>query len=233
MDGILIGIKAPSLRDVPNPRDYWSGHYHRYGLNVLAMCNHAYRFTWIGVNGPGGMSDNTNYALSSLADIVESLPTGTHINSDNAFDATEHNVTPFSGSQKDLQWNDVYNFFHSQVRIKIEQTCGIFNYSRFPLFQGQLRMSFKKVPMLIITAAMIHNVILDYTLPEDVPLPSASQVIAAFGSDLVRASPSTPDDIERTVLSTPGSSIIRQIMVDYVRSRNLSRPAHNARRNAR
>ena len=80
---------------------------------------------------------------------------------------------------------------------------------------------------------MIHNFILDYTFPEDVPLPSASQVVAAFGSDLVRASPSTPDDIERTVISTPGSSMIRQIMVDYVRSRNLSRPAHNARRNAR
>ena len=86
LDGILIGIKAPSLRDVRNPRDFWSGHYHRYGLNVPAMCNHAYRFTWIGVNGPGGMSDNTNYAMSSLSENVESLPTGIHINSDNAFD---------------------------------------------------------------------------------------------------------------------------------------------------
>lgn len=113
IDGILIQTKAPSLSDVPNPRDYFSGHYGMYGLNVQAVCDHAYRFIWMGVNTPGGMSDHTNYQLCSISSLVESLPTTKYVLGDNAYQVTEHLLTPFSGSQNEDVWNDFFNLLES------------------------------------------------------------------------------------------------------------------------
>ena len=51
LDGILIRIRQP--RDVPNPRDYFSGHYQAMGLNVQAVCDASLRFTYLTIGGPG------------------------------------------------------------------------------------------------------------------------------------------------------------------------------------
>jgi hypothetical protein len=123
-----------------------------YGLNVQAVCDHAYRFLWIGVSAPGGMSDQTNYEMSNIATLVEQLPTSTYVLADNAYQVTEHLLTPFAGSQKGCIWNDSFNFHWSQVRIKIEQTFGICN-SRCGVFQRQLTLGFKTLPFVILAAA--------------------------------------------------------------------------------
>ena len=55
IDGWLCTTQMPS--DVPNPTDYRSGHYQRYGLNVQAMCDPNLRFAYFSVAGPGKMND--------------------------------------------------------------------------------------------------------------------------------------------------------------------------------
>lgn len=65
--------------DVPNARDYFSGHYQRYVINAQAVCDHEYRFMWLGVHGPGGCSYLVCYQRSSISAMVDELPTGAGI----------------------------------------------------------------------------------------------------------------------------------------------------------
>jgi hypothetical protein len=202
-----------------------------FGLNVQAVCDHAYRFLWVGVSGPGGMSDQTNYELSNISTLVEQLPTATYVVGDNAYQVTEDLLTPFSGSQKGFIWNDSFNFHLSQVRIKIEQTFGIFN-SRWAVFQRPLMMGFRTIPLLIMSAAKLHNFIMRMKYPSDDLIPSSSQAaVQDFGSELVIARPSTPDAIQE-VATIAGSSSLREVIVQHLRSNSLTRPAYNTSRNA-
>ena len=47
IDGWLCCINKPS--DVSNPLDYFSGHYRRFGLNVQAVVDSEFRFTYVSV----------------------------------------------------------------------------------------------------------------------------------------------------------------------------------------
>ena len=231
IDGILIQTKCPSSNDVQNARDYFSGHYQKYGLNMQAVCDHAYRFLWVGVNAPGGMSDNTNYQLSTISSLVEALPAGTYILGDNAYQVSENILTPFSGSQKDNIWNDSFNFHLSQLRIKIEQTFGIFN-SRWGIFQKPLKLGFRAIPKMILAAAKLHNFIMRNRYPdEDLPPPSSpEEIIKELNADYIDAGPNI-HEVDEEIVNLSGSSTIRQIIVQHLRSNNLTRPAHNTARN--
>ena len=55
IDGWLVTIEKPSY--VPNPADYFSGHYQRYGINVQAVCDSNLRFIYFAVAGPGRTND--------------------------------------------------------------------------------------------------------------------------------------------------------------------------------
>ena len=55
IDGWLCTMEKPS--DVPNPSDYFSGHYQKYGINVQAMCDANLRITYLSVCRSGGSND--------------------------------------------------------------------------------------------------------------------------------------------------------------------------------
>jgi hypothetical protein len=44
--------------NVDNPTDYQSGHYGAYGLNIIAVCDHLLRFSYMAVAGTGRTNDN-------------------------------------------------------------------------------------------------------------------------------------------------------------------------------
>ena len=59
--GMMYGYLEPIDRwlctthkplDVPNPSDYRSGHYQRYGLNVQVICDANLRIVYLAVTGP-------------------------------------------------------------------------------------------------------------------------------------------------------------------------------------
>ena len=49
---------------------------------------------------------------------------GKYVVSDNAYVCLEHLLTPFSGKQRNDAVKDSYNYYLSQLRIRIEQTFG-------------------------------------------------------------------------------------------------------------
>ena len=44
MDGMLLRISAPTLKQAKNAKSFFSGHYQDYGMNVQAICNSQCRF---------------------------------------------------------------------------------------------------------------------------------------------------------------------------------------------
>ena len=101
LDGLLIKTIVPSRNEVPHVKAYRSGHYAHYGINVQAICDSSCRFIYLSTEAPGGQNDVLAYNFSPLPEIIEALPLTRYIVADNAFTATEHVITPFSGADKD------------------------------------------------------------------------------------------------------------------------------------
>jgi len=57
LDGYLLQIKVPSSSETGNVKAYFSGHYHTYGINVQAACNHKCRFVYSALAAPGRAND--------------------------------------------------------------------------------------------------------------------------------------------------------------------------------
>ena len=57
LDGLLIQIGRPILRDTDNPDSFFSGHYHLFGFNCLGACDSHFRFTFFAVAAPGKTGD--------------------------------------------------------------------------------------------------------------------------------------------------------------------------------
>jgi hypothetical protein len=98
-------------------RDYYSGHYQRFGLNIQALCDAHLRFIYIAVAAPGARNDIR--ALKKCTEFnrfIEGMPEKYFIIGDKAYGLSESLLIPFSGSQKHIPENDTYNFYFSQLR---------------------------------------------------------------------------------------------------------------------
>ena len=104
---------------------YYSGHYESYGLNCQAACDANLRFHFFGVVAPGKTNDNVAFPrCGKLYDTVTNLPVGLYFFGDAAYTLSDALLIPFTGSQRDNIDNDAYNFYLSQLRIRIEMAFG-------------------------------------------------------------------------------------------------------------
>ena len=72
IDGWLCTTQKPN--DMPNPSEFRSGHYQRFGLNVQAICDPNLRFIYTSVAGPRKMNDAQAYRqLLGLHEWLEQL----------------------------------------------------------------------------------------------------------------------------------------------------------------
>ena len=124
VDGLVLRTRAPSKGAVGNVQAFFSGHYMTYGHNIIVVCDSSCRFIYMAANSPGGCNDLAAYRNSTLPDKVKDLPIGKFIVGDNASTCSENLLTPFSGGVKITKKNDIYNFYLSQLRIKIECAFG-------------------------------------------------------------------------------------------------------------
>jgi len=236
MDGMLLRISAPTLKQAKNAKSFFSGHYQDFGMNVQAVCDSQCRFTYASVAAPGGWNDLAVYRQSGIATQIERLPLGKYIIADNAYYiCTEHVLTPFSGPEKYEIPKDAYNFFLSQARIRIEMTFGRFT-NKWRIFGRPLQCRLHNVGRLFMCASQLHNFCIDERLLE-------------MGDNVTRGGPPTmiPDAPDEELLHPPvpvvediapvtpdtGNSVLRDILVDKVIRKNLRRPLYNLMRNGR
>ena len=163
LDGYLLSIVTPPKKHAKNVRSYFSGHYQKYGINIQACCDAHCRFLFIGIGGPGVTSDRTAVKDSGLFDLVQSLPPGYICIGDCAYQPTESLVAIFGGNLALQKDNDNFNFFASQLRIRIEMAFGLMT-RKWGILQRPLSNQLPSMKHLICCIARLHNFCIDERL---------------------------------------------------------------------
>jgi hypothetical protein len=163
LDGYLLHIKTPLKKHARNVRSYFSGHYQRYGVNIQACCDAHCRFSFLGVGGPGVTKDRTAIRDSGLYDLVENLPHGYICIGVCAYEASERLVPIFGGDLALKKENDNFNFFVSQLRIRIEMSFGIMT-RKWGILHRPLSIGLPSIKHLICCIARLHNFCIDEQL---------------------------------------------------------------------
>ena len=123
MDGWFPRTEMP--RDVDNQTDYYSGHYQCHGLNIQALCDPDLLFLYVAVAAPGKVNDDRAFnRCSGLLDWLEALPSDFYVIADNAYVLSRRVLVPFDSTELKSEFHRVYNFYLSQLRIRIEMAFG-------------------------------------------------------------------------------------------------------------
>ena len=166
---------------------------------------------------PGSTNDVVAYRRSGLPDKVEALPLTRYVVGDNAYTPTEHVLTPFSGSEKDDPAKDAYNFYVSQVRIRIEMCFGRL-VSKWRILKTPLCVKLKNATRIIYACTRLHN----YCINEG---DTVTETDSEHTIDL------PAEYYQQRGRGLQGQSQMREIVLEKVNSRGLSRPLYNVIRN--
>jgi len=154
IDGYHLQIQTPSKNEVRNVRSFFSGHYQTHGLNIQAACDHNCCFTFLGVAGPGVMGDRDAINMVKLGSLVEDLPGLYCVIGDCAYTPSEHLVPIYRGGI--TSQNDNFNFFASQLRIRIEMAFGLM-VKKWGILARPLSIKMIKIKRLVVAIARLHN----------------------------------------------------------------------------
>ena len=159
LDGWLCKTQKPF--DVTNPSDYRSGHYQRFGLNVQAMCDANLRIIYSSVAGPGKMNDARAYRkMIGLQQWLDELDERYFCSGDNAYMLSNKILIPFSGASRYEGYNLTYNYYLSQLRIRIEMAFGRLT-TKWRIFRSDLNCSTKKNCQIIRVGIKLHNYVIN------------------------------------------------------------------------
>ena len=130
-------------------------------------------------------------------------------------------MIPFSGSQHAPQ-NSCYNYFLSQMRIRIEQAYGQFSV-KWRIIWKPPETSLVTSSLILTTCARLHNFIIenDWQCNEEITL---SDVVGSLSEIFFRLSLSRFE-------TQSGASFCRDMIVSYIEQNGYHRPAYNRLRN--
>jgi DDE superfamily endonuclease len=230
MDGILIRIKVPSASEVGHVKSFYSGHYSSYGINVQAACDHQCRFIEACVVAPGGHNDITAYRKSTLPELINKLPTGYYVIGDNAYICSEKLLTPFSGDNKNDPVKDTYNYYVSQLRMRIEMAFGLLS-SKWRILRSPLQVRVNSIGKLFVAITRLHNFCINERLLHTTINSNSrnNNCTAAAEEDERRIAGYLHSDLTTTTII--GHSMLRTIILQMIVEQGLSRPKHNVDRN--
>jgi hypothetical protein len=170
IDGIMIWISKPSYIDCESlgfqDGKFYCARKNKYGLNMMATCDSKGRFLDVQISHPGSTSDHLCFITSSLKCKLESKRPGTGedflapglcLFGDNAYVNTNFLASPYANVQL-TKAQDSYNFYHSQLRVRIECAFGML-VRRFGLLRRQMhpRIPIYKVTAMVMAMCRIHN----------------------------------------------------------------------------
>jgi DDE superfamily endonuclease len=229
LDGYLLEIKTPSKKHASNVRSYFSGHYQRNGVNIQAMCDAHCRFTFLGIGGPGVTKDRQAIKESGLAVLVENIPAGYIVIGDCAYQPTEKVISIFGGDLALNKDNDAFNYYASQLRIRIEMAFGLMT-RKWGILQRKMMNSLPNVKHIICCIARLHNFVIDERLRTGSASANLRNPTSERLSPMQRAFMTASAFKEhREIISNeyPQWSLTRQDMVKLVKDNNLVRPVKN------
>ncbi|CAB1110331.1 unnamed protein product [Ectocarpus sp. CCAP 1310/34] len=158
-DGLFVKTLAPTALNTPNVLSYYSGSKCGYGMNVQATCDANYRFCSMSCIAPGSTNDWTAWNHSDLSTAVKNLPPGFYMLGDAAYPLSDHLLTPYPGRGLPLD-KDAFNFYLSQLRVRIEQAFGIL-VGQWGILWKPLRVQFAGRCDFITALFRLHNYLRD------------------------------------------------------------------------
>jgi hypothetical protein len=166
IDGILLWIHKPSPRDCLNNGcslgKFFCGRKKKFGLNCQAVCDVRSSILDLSIVYPGSTSGCLAFEGMTLFHRLEEgiLAPELCLFGDNAYLNTPYMATPYaavSGGTK-----DAYNFYHSQLRIRIECVFGMLTH-RWAILRSAIPMNVAvhKTVALVLALSKLHNYCID------------------------------------------------------------------------
>ena len=118
------------------------------------------RFIAFIVAAPGKTPDQVAFECTALYDLVEKLPFGLYLVADAAYTLTDQVLVPFTGSQRQDVDKDAYNYFLSQLRIRIEMAFGLLT-TNFRILRCNLATMLSVTAAVLECCARLHNFVID------------------------------------------------------------------------
>jgi DDE superfamily endonuclease len=239
VDGYLLRIRTPAKKQISNVRSCFSGHYQCYGLNVQAVADHYCRFTYFAIAAPGNANDRSAIKQCGLLDLIEALPNGICVIGDAAYEPSEHMAPIYQGNDKLNSKYDNWNFYASQLRIRVEMAFGQMN-NKFGILQRPLQVKLKNVKWMAQAIARLHNFVINERMlhsSEDEELNDAIRQGRGYVPTIPHEEDGDPVDLEplfntNLMPSFRGYSELREAMADRVKRMRLVRPVDNRLRRA-
>ncbi|KAL7527767.1 hypothetical protein ACHAXR_003002 [Thalassiosira sp. AJA248-18] len=165
VDGFFQRTNKPTKKEVSNQLAYYSGHYESYGLNSQEACFADLSFGYFGTVAPGQANDHVAYPTArSLKNTVENLPPNLYAVADAAYTVSENMLIPFTGNDRFDIDQDAFNFYLSQVRIRIEMAFGRL-VNKFRILNGTVEGPMERVADILQACARLHNFIIRQDCP--------------------------------------------------------------------
>ena len=166
--------------------------------------------------GPGSINDNRSYKKCGLDEVIDNLPEGYYILGDAAYSLSNNLLIPFVGSHRDDIAKDAYNFFLSQLRIRVEMSFGLL-VRKWGILQQKLGCSLNTNSDILVACGRLHNyVLINNDIDIEQPLNSSTSLPSGFEYRPIRVE--DRDDLEEFIEnSVLGSCRNRNIIVDYIR----------------
>ena len=208
---------------------------------MQGVCDVKGRFLDVSIGHPGSTSDYLAFVTSHVNSLFEKpgfLAPGLVICGDNAYVTNNYVVTPHKNVGKGSK--DAFNFYHSQVRIRIECAFGMLVHRwgilRKPMPQN---VSLGKITALTYCLCKLHNFCIDEKEKEhyeqtkidafysslngsiDVQEDSAGNKIP---TDIIHGGEHSDDFIRKNI---PVSNIPHEMMLKIVQEKDLHRPQCN------
>ena len=135
----------------------------------------------------------------------------------------------FLGDERKHPINDAYNFYLSQMRIRIEMAFGLLC-GKWAVLQRRLQLDLKNAGKLFMCCARLHN----YVINERILRNSDNMLVVAdpIAGEVDYSGDDTTFLASDVQVSTiPGNSIMRDILVQRISDLALVRPQYNLERN--
>ena len=254
IDGMLVWIHKPSRQCCTETScadgKFLCGRKNKFGLNLQAVADVRGRFLDMSIMYPGSTSDCLAFEGMELYNRLErgGLHSDLCLFGDNAYVNSSYMATPFIGSN---QAQDTYNFFHSQLRIRIECAFGMLT-ERWSLLRRIMprQITVKKTTALVMCLAKLHNFCIDESDNQDIMYAPDEAYIELFGAVPLESTPNAGrqtiplqllgggdhfDDVTRSNRRRPTRAGIncanemlpRQRMLNEISTLGVSRPTAN------
>jgi hypothetical protein len=237
LDGFFQRTNRPTKKEASNQLAYYSGHYESYGVNCQACVQSDLQFTYFGVISPGSTNDNISYpSAKGLKEVFSALPPGLYGLADAAYTLSENMLIPFTGVARLDPAQDAFNYYLSQLRIRVEMAFGRL-VNKFRILNGKVEGSLDRVTAVLTACARLHN----FIIQEDGPFEKTKANVFSLEDEIesleIRPDPSAPLGMSYLPVVPneefemyEGISQTRGSIVDFIRDHGIGRPLHNIER---